>query len=196
MTAGASNYRNAIRAATRGLWVGALDYYQFWEAMEAAIHTGLTTASHEGAKECGILPADLSPSERAELVQTIASEYSHIDSFAMIIEESSKANGGKLGPLLAKAEAWILRYKDVVNHFKMLACGDQKLEWVLGATKKHCSSCLKLAGKVKRASQWERAGVRPQNPPNPMLECDGWACQCTLVVTDAPMSKGPFPKLP
>lgn len=179
MTAGATNYRNGIRSAVRGYWVGALDFYQFYDGMEAAIRNGLTLAQYEGAKACGILPAELSPTERAALAQAIANEIGHIDGFAIEIEAGSKANGGKLGPLHAKAERWILRYKDVANQAKVSACKDQKLMWVhqaLGATKEPCGTCKdKLNGKVKRASYWQRVGVRPQNPPNSYLECEGWA---------------------
>ena len=195
-SAGAANYRNGIRAAVRGLWLGAFDFYQFYDALDVTIRNGLTTAWYEGAAECGILPADLSPTERAAIAQAIAGELGHIDSFATEIEAGSKANGGKVGPLLARAEMWILRYQDVVNRAKVMACADQKLEWVLGLTKEHCSTCLKLTGKVKRASYWQQVGVRPQSPPNPLLECGGWACLCNLIITDAPMSKGPLPNLP
>ena len=177
MTAGATNYRNGIRSAVRGYWLGAFDFYWFYDAMEAVIRNGLMLATQEGAAECGILPAELSPTELAKLAQAIANEIGHIDAFAAIIEAGSKANGGKLGPLHAKAEAWILRYKDVVNQAKVSACGDQKLMWVwqaLGVTKKPCVTCKdKLNGKVKRASYWARGGVRPQNPPNFYLERGG-----------------------
>lgn len=200
MTAGATNYRNGIRSAVRGLWLSAFDHYQFYDAMEATIRNGLTIAYYEGAAECGILPAELSPTERAKLAQAIASEMGHIDGFAIEIEQGNKANGGKLGPLHARAETWINRYRDVVNRAKVSACADQKLEWVhqaLGMTADPCSTCKdKLNGKVKRASYWQRVGVRPQNPPNPYLECRGWACLCDLVVTDKPLSRGPLPKLP
>lgn len=200
MSAGSVNYRNGIRSAVRSLWLSASDYYQFADTMDVVVHHGLTLAYHEGAKACGILPAELSPTERAELRQAIASEVSHIDAFATVIEAGSKANGGKLAPLFAKAETWILRYKDVVNQAKVSTCGDQKLEWVwqaLGVTKNPCGTCKdKLNGKIKRASYWARVGVRPQNPPNPYLECEGWGCLCDFRPTDAPMSKGPLPKLP
>lgn len=196
MSAGSTNYRNGIRSAVRGLWGGALDYYQFYEAMEAAIRSGLTTAWHEGAKACGILPVDLSPTERVALAQAIANEYNYITDFATTIEAGSKANGGKMGSLMVRAEVWINRYLDVVNRAKIAACADQKLEWVLNyirVSKKHCGSCLKLARRVKRASVWEKYDIRPQSP---RLECGGWRCACGLVVMDKPCTPGPLPNLP
>lgn len=202
MTAGATNYRNGIRAAATGLWTKALDFDQFYDAMDVTIRAGIPKAWHEGAKECGIKPADLSPTEKVAIQQAIAGELGHVFEFATWIEEHSKAAGGKLGRVggtggvMGRVDIWLNRYLDVVNRARVMACGDQPLEWVLGPTKKHCSSCSKLAGKVKRASQWERANVRPQNPPNWALECQGFNCLCSLIVTDKPLSRGPLPKLP
>ena len=190
---GASNYHNAIRSAVRGLWVGALDYDQFFQAMESAIRLGIPQAWHEGARECGVMPSELTPEERLVMQSAIWDEYNYIGNFALAIEASSKALGGKLGPLMNRAELWINRYKDIVNRAKTMACKNQKLMWVLGKTEVHCSSCLKLNGKIKRGSQWERAGIRPQHPD---LECGGWRCDCSLVPTVAPMSKGPLPGIP
>lgn len=62
----------------------------------------------------------------------------------------------------------------------------------------NCGSCSKLAGKVKRASQWRAAGLGPQSGPmhvlpNPALECGGYECKCSLMPTTEPMSKGRLP---
>lgn len=190
---GAANYYNAIRSAVRGLWVGALDFDQFFQALESAIRLGVPQAWYEGAKECGITPAELTPEERLAMQAAIWDEYNYIGGFASAIEAGSKGNGGKLGPLMTRAKLWVNRYKDITNRAKTMACGDQKLVWVLGKTEQHCSSCLKLTDKVKRASQWERAGIRPQHPD---LECGGWRCDCSLEPTDAPMSMGPLPSIP
>ena len=53
--------------------------------------------------------------------------------------------------------------------------------WMLGPTKDHCSDCGGLAGQTKTASEWARAGIRPQSPD---LECGGWNCLCQLVEVD------------
>jgi hypothetical protein len=190
------NYRSAIRSAVRGFWSGALDYDQFWEVMDSAINAGLTSAWYEGARECGIEPSELTPDEKAELRRRQIGELTHVGNFAAEVDAGSKANGGKLAPLFQRAEAWILRARDVMNQARVMACGDQKLMWELGITEKHCRSCAALNGKVKRASYWQQMGVRPQNPPNYLLACGGWLCDCRLVPTSAPLSKGPLPRLP
>lgn len=205
-SAGAAGYRREIRAGARGLWVGALDYYQAYDSLFTTISNRIPQAWHEGAKTCGILPSELSPIERQALQQAVTSEISHIDGLLTYIEEHSKAKGGKLGVvggtsgIMVRVEMWVNRYTDVVNHAKVMACADQKLKWVLhGAfvTKEPCNTCAnKLNGKVKRASYWQRVGVRPQNPPNWALDCGGWGCGCAFLLTDEPLSRGPLPKLP
>lgn len=57
-----------------------------------------------------------------------------------------------------------------------------RYRWDLGATEKHCGSCLSLNGRVMTASEWRDAGIRPQSPD---LECGGWLCDCGLSPTDA-----------
>lgn len=192
---GAARYRAGLRSEVRALWTGATDYFQFWEGMMTTIQSLLTLAWYKGAAECGIQPAELSPEERVVLQDAIRNEMGYIDELAARVEENSKANGGKLTPLLTSLNVWANRYNDVENRAKLMACGDRKLKWVLGVAE-HCSSCVKLHGKVKRASYWQARGVQPQNPPNALLECGGWNCQCGLIPTDGPASKGPLPRLP
>lgn len=51
--------------------------------------------------------------------------------------------------------------------------------WTLGATEKHCSTCLEMSGKgVQPAEFWrdkQREGIYPGSP---MLECTGLHCDC------------------
>ena len=112
------------------------------------------------------------------------------------VKDGSKENKGKLTPLLQRAQLWVNRYNDVKSEAQILACKDQKLRWDLGLTEKHCRTCYALNGKVKRASFWKKLGVRPQNAPNYLLECEGWKCDCGMVVTDEPLSRGAMPSLP
>jgi len=196
---GAANYRLDIRAAVRGLWKGVFDYYQFFDSMISTIQRRLTQAWYEGAEAVGVQPSELTPEERLALRNVISDEINHVDDFAQEIAAGSQANGGKLTPLLRRAEMWAARYEDVVNRAKLMAGKDQKLQWTINYTrvvKVNCPSCLKLSGKIKRASYWQREDVHPQQPPNPKLECEGWQCGCGLVPTDEPCTPGPLPKLP
>lgn len=192
---GTAQYRSEIRAAVRGLWSGVLSYFDFWDAMSAAINRSLTGAWHTGMKDCGVLPDEMTPQESAALMQRIIYEHQWIDGFGNAIEQGSKANGGKLTPLYSRAEIWIGRWEGVRTEARVLACRDKKLKWTLGPTE-HCASCMKLAGQVRRASFWNEKGVLPRVHGSPFLACHGFRCQCTLEPTDEPASRGPLPKLP
>jgi len=183
------SFRTNIRGPVRGLWNGAIDRFDFLSQMELAIRRGFEQAWAEGARGCGILPGEYSPEEEAVLRERIFDQLPYLLNFAADIEDNSQANGGKLGALFTRADMWVNRYNEVMNQARVMACGDQKLVWVLGPTE-HCGTCLRLAGKVKRASQWM---AHPLQPQSRLLECGGFRCQCSLQPTDAPMSKGPLP---
>ena len=189
-----SGYQLNLRAAARGLWSGSVDYYSAFDQLFLAIDRGLPQAWAEGAAQCGIQPDEYSPEERVALQQAINSEKGHVDGLLTWIEQNSRENGGSLSAINGRLDVWINRYRDVVNQAKAMACADQKLRWTLGPTE-HCTTCAKLAGRVKRGSYWQ-AHVMPQNPPNGQLECGGWKCQCTLEPTEDRASPGPLPRLP
>lgn len=195
----AASYARDLRGIARALWNGSMDFDQSFALFQDTVRLGLTRAWYEGAKECGIQPSELSPEELTALRDVLYSENIHIFGFLDYVQLNNKKSGGKFGVLSSRIDTWALRYPDVINRAKLMACADQKLEWMNNAVrvvKVNCSSCLRLNGKVKRASYWQRVDVHPQMPPNPKLECGGWECGCGLVKTDKPLSKGPLPKLP
>lgn len=191
-----TDYRTQIRRSVRGLWTGLITYEQFFADMLFNIRGGLTEAWTEGISGCGLLPEDMTGEERTLLELRIIEEGSHIGAFADFILTNSKANGGLLRDCFDRAEMWISRYQDLVNHAKIVSCGDKKFTWVLTPGKRHCATCLMLEGRVYRASVWEKNGVRPQSPPNVHLECGGWRCGCSFEETDEPCTPGPFPGTP
>jgi hypothetical protein len=192
----ASSYGRDLRGIARVFWRGEIDFDQAYSQLIDTIRIGLTRAWHEGARECGIQPSELSPAERAELTSAIAIEQSHVIGLLDFITQHSKANGGKFGTVLNRVSLWELRYIDVVNRAKLMACGDQKGEWVRGPTSDGCRTCIAMNGKVKRFSYWAERGPHPQDPPNQTIQCHGWNCLCELIVTDKPLSRGPLPKWP
>lgn len=192
------SYRRSLRSAVRGLWKGELDYDLFFDAMLSAIQMFLPKAGYEGAAEVGVSPADLSPEEKTVIQQTTSQETNYIHGLAEAVEQNVEV-GGKLGTLFNRVELWVKRYNDLKNRIKMIAGGDQKLEWVLNPAKENCPSCQKLNGQVRRASYWKRVDVRPQHPTK--LECMISAggpsvCGCEFVPTNEPCSRGPLPALP
>jgi len=190
---GEGSYRMSIRNNIRGLWSGAIDRDQFEGSMITTIDGGLHSAFAEGAKECDITEEDYTDKEERAIQDAVTSEIEHLDALADDIEANSRANKGKLDPLNQRAEAWILRFQDMRNQGKVMACSDKKFKWVMGNTE-HCATCAKLSGLVHRGSQW-RDYVLPQNPPNSGLICQGWRCQCNLEMTDERASTR-YPSVP
>ena len=192
---GSSDYGLAIRSAIRGLWGGKVDMAHFIDMMVVAMGRRLRQAWLEGAAQCGIQPDELTPNETMRLAVEIQGVTTYIAPFAITIMENSKAKGGKLGPLLNRGQMWTARYEQFKTMGQVTACADKKLEWVLGPTE-HCSSCLKLNGKVKRASVWHDSGILPRVAGASYLKCHGYRCQCSLIPSTKKATSGPFPNLP
>jgi hypothetical protein len=186
------DYGISIRANVRGFWKGEYDMFGFVDAMVSTIRRGFTRAWHEGARAVGIEPNELTSEELAELETTINGEISHIYGFALEISGHDKASGGKLAPLLSRAEMWSAKYLTVKSHAMMMAGGDKKLKWVINPVKEHCSDCVRLDGRVYRASIWARYNLRPRMR---LLKCGGWRCGCRFEVTNDPVTPGRPPSI-
>lgn len=191
-----SGFRANVRAEIRALWNGERDQFTFIDNMVFVIERGLTQAWAEGAKVCGVKLAELTPVEKYALEDTINGQFAYLPTLASFITANSKANKGKLSTVFRRANYWVNQYNSTANRAKTMACQDQKLKWEIDPGKKNCDSCVKLNGKVKRASFWAAAGVRPQNYPNDKLFCTGILCGCELKPTDDPITPGPLPRLP
>lgn len=186
-----ANFRKGLRSAVRGLFEGVLDVGDFDNAMEKTINRNLRQAWEEGASACGISPSDYTDQEKEAINKFLLNQYQYIPDFTVAIIDNKKSDNPDLNKLYSRTELWVNRYGEAENQAKLMACADQKLKWTINGKgkgcKEHCSSCLKLNGKVKRASYWNKVGIRPQSPD---LECGGWRCCCTLEVTNEPVYRG------
>ena len=187
-----ASYSAMLRGPVRGLWSGVISIDQFFDSFAITVERGLTQAWKEGALECGITMDELTPEERMALMQFIVNQKAYIFRFGLDIEEHSKAKGYLLQPHFGRLAAWINQYESVRMRAASMACGNKKKKWVLGMTEKHCQTCFRLNGRVKRYSYWAQH-VLPRNAPNPKLKCGGWLCDCRLDDTTDPLSKGPLP---
>jgi hypothetical protein len=198
----AASFRSSIRAAIRGGWTGNLDTFGVADTIISAIHRELTNAWNEGALSCGIKEDELTPEEVQARETFINSQMLYVVDFAGVVTETGESHresprdpAYKLGPLMSRGEVWANRYQEAYTQAKVMACANKKLKWVLGPTE-HCTSCLRLDGKVKRASFWSERGIIPRVAGATYLDCGGWKCQCDLVETEDSLSKGPLPNLP
>ena len=116
----------------------------------------------------------------------------HILDYARQIEQAA-ANQAPIAPLMGRVALWVNRYQDVLNlSLITTAKQDDRFKWIYGDTQ-HCGTCASLNGVVATKEQWDASGFRPQNPPNQMLDCGGWRCQCRLEKTEEPVTEGGIP---
>lgn len=191
---GIVTFRRNIRASVRGLWTGALNRRQALVTFRRAIEQGIDKAWLEGAQECGIQESELTVAELTARDEFIFEQNELAPNFIDDIAAKSKVNGGKLQPLMQRAEMWINQYSSAKQSSEALACADEKRIWKIGRTE-HCRTCLALNNQVRRLSFWQN-NVLPRNPRNERLICEGWRCQCTLRKTNKPITRGRLPKLP
>lgn len=188
--AGKSDYRNSIRSAIRGLWGGAMDDNDFQDAMQSAINRRLTQAWLEGMQVYGLGLGDMTISEKARLSSFISEQLTYVPALAHSVKTNSKANKGRLSDVIGRADLWANKYDLVKQTAEAMAGQDEKREWVMGATERHCKSCKKLHGRVYRQSVWLANGAIP---PTHRTDCKGFRCLCSLQPTKKPITKGKFP---
>lgn len=119
------------------------------------------------------------------LEEMVLSEYEHVDGYYRGIVDA-RVDKTPIDPLLFRAGLWANRWTDAyeqARHLITMENGGNE-EWVLGETEQHCPECAALNGIVARASEWDQLGVHPQQPPNDILTCGGWQCDCRREPTD------------
>ena len=184
-------YKINLRSAVRLLWSAQGDWADAWLMFQSAIRRAFTQAWLEGAKAYGISEDELTAEERARLETEIAHETSYIGKFIDAIEAGSKANGGKLTPLLQRTELWVKGYNRIVQLAKAYGARDQKQTWVVGPTEQSCSDCQNYKNRVYRASVWRRWEALPRSWS---LSCHGINCLCELIPTDKKVTPGHPPR--
>lgn len=195
---GAANYRQQLRAGVRGLWTQALSFEDAWDVFDISIRNSFTRAYHGGAKESSVLPSELTPQEKMDLRRRIQRETNFIAGFLEAIENGSKANGGKLGPLYKRIEKWVQRYQEVYTAGQMTARDDPKYRWLYSHTViNHCVDCERLHNQVRRKSVWERHDLQPQSPRlSCMVSARGiTVCECQFEPTTDRATPGPLPRV-
>lgn len=186
------NFRQGIRAAVRGLWYGHLPLFGFIQSMNATITWGFRMAFQDGARQVGILPGDLTETEKGQLEMVITNEQAYISGFGQAILDH-KRKGGKIGNMFKRADMWANRYSGIRSWAMSLVGADKKLVWIVDITKEHCRTCLRLQGRVYRASIWQKYGVYPRHRA---LECKGYRCGCSFRPTTDPVTPGRPPSIP
>lgn len=157
---------------------------EFLDIMANLISGQLTQAFEQAWKDeegVGGMPDYLNN----ELESMILNQYDYVDGLYNDIV-NARVLGKPLDPILARAPLWAQRWTEAYNKAVALITAENggNMVWQLGATEQHCTTCAGLDGIVMRASEWDALGVHPQGGPNPVLDCQGWNCDCSLTPTD------------
>ena len=186
----------SVRAAARGFWSGQTDYFSSVSTLLSAVMRGYEQAWREGAAVCGVGWEDRTVEERAELDGMLNMAQSRVMAFVDWIAPQTRALSGYWRDVLVRCDVWTQRYEEVRNRAQALACKDSKLRWRIDPSKESCSTCLKLMGKVYRASVWSKYDIYPRDTRPGHLECHGFNCGCSFEPTSDPVTPGRPPDIP
>jgi len=187
ITKSSDDYGRRVRGLAHGLWSGDIEPFSFVDGMVDLLFRNYEIAWQEGARQCGILPADRSLEEADRLRREVLADQGRIMGYTDWIVVHSKALGFPYSTIVSRAEIWANRYNSIVTLAQVTACADKKMVWYYGMTEQHCNDCGSYEGKVYRASVWAKWGAIPRSHA---LECGGWLCDCRLSLTDAPVTPG------
>lgn len=190
-------YGDVIDRLIADLYNGNMDELEFVQVLESLIDGQLRDAWLEGMAQNGL--TEMTPEFELELAGIMQAEHDQVFQFAeaILTQEGQDRLSGEnhLDMLKTRGELWKHRYVDIRNQaVRYTANPGTHLVWMLGATEQHCETCMALDNVVATAKEWLESGMRPQNPPNDLLECGGWRCDCRMDVTDAPLTAGGIPK--
>jgi hypothetical protein len=191
-----AHYLRVLQRGVRDLYNRKIDENGLLDVMIRLLDEQLRKAWNEGMRINGLNPqTDMTDEWEQQLQVIITQEFDYVGKFISEIV-IARENGDPMDPFIQRAELWANRYNEVVNA-AVLATAEpkDKLEWVLGETEEHCETCAALDGIVASAKDWQASGFHPQEPPNPMLICQGWHCQCELRPTDKRRTWGALAKL-
>jgi hypothetical protein len=158
----------------------------FIDIMQNLIHGQLSDAYESALADNGIMPGEATEQMRAQVQAFIKSDQGYVESYYRDIIDAA-VDEKPIDGLLSRVDLWANRWNEVYNAAQVTITSTYggKLMWVESdETIDKCNTCIRLDGIVAFASDWEAAGVFPQNAPNQALICGGWNCGCSLVPTD------------
>lgn len=175
--------QNVIEGLVNGVYANLVGG-DFIDAMASLIQGQLTQAFQQAFEDEGYTDYNMPDYLNAALESMILSQYDYVDQFYRDIVDA-RIDGTSISPLLARARLWANQWQAAYNEAIRLMTleGGGNLVWVYGEAE-HCEQCNSLNGIVASAKEWDELGVQPQNPPNNMIACGGWNCQCSLTPTD------------
>lgn len=157
--------------------------------MDSIIRRQYNRAANEAAKEVGMTRGDFTNEEIGKLQQLIADEQEFVIPFVRWLGDLRGTDKFAWSKVFDRIQMWANRYVSVRSKFLAIFAKNKKLKWVVGNTE-HCIDCFTFDGMVFRASVWEN-----RTPRSHELACGGFRCQCDLVITNEPASRGRPPAI-
>jgi hypothetical protein len=194
---GIKTYEHFLRVldgAVRDLYNSKMGEAEFVDKLAGLLEQQMRRAWNEGMRDNGLDPdKDMLPEWEQVYQDLVAEQFGYVDQYAADIVEAAQ-NGASIDGLRARAEMWANNYTSTVNTARIVtAAEDDHFIWKLGATEKHCETCGALAGVVARAKDWEELFSQGIEPQGDKLMCGGWQCDCEVIITDEPLTKGGIP---
>lgn len=147
-------------------------------------------AYDEGLRDGGANPAQADSGDRDTRVSTwVALQNGYIDKFV----EDVATNKMDKAQASNHAAMWVNKSLRTIYYAGLhAAAGETNYRWSLGATERHCKTCLTANGVVRKLKDWLAAGITPGSD---RLECKGFNCDCKFSKTTEAES-GRLPQLP
>jgi hypothetical protein len=171
-----------IRGLVKGVYAGFIGG-EFIDTMANLISGQLTQAYQQAFEDEGYTDFFIPDYLQTSLTEAIAYQYNFVDQYYRDIVDA-RLDNTSIDPLLQRAAMWANRWNEGYNEAVKLITAENggNMIWEYGEAE-HCDTCRALNGIVASAKEWETAGVKPQNAPNPLIDCGGWQCKCSLITT-------------
>ena len=156
--------------------------------MAAAISKAYVETADVGYTDAGAelpLDAETAAWARAEL----DAQLSFVDQLFENLRElrkgdlSAQAGVNATAEALGRANGWASGLDGCYNEAVLRGSRNQLVTWHLGATEKHCATCISLDGKRHRISWLIDNNYIPRKPGAGM-DCNGYNCDCSITDKD------------
>lgn len=159
---------------------------KFTGSMQAALRKYGLMAFRDGMKEAGYEPESLSKEEVAAFNAWRTEQAGYIKNLAAEVFKQ----GISEAEVSIRAELWGNVSLNSIYYLGMGFGGNEiRAIWMLGRSEEHCDDCPRLDGHVRPMAYWMRIGLYPGSLKT---ECKH-GCNCSLVITDKPVTKDPLP---
>jgi hypothetical protein len=187
-----ADYESQLKTLIRSLWFGRIDLFGYVDSHVSMVTRFFGQAWRQGSKDCGVnFPSESSVEELQRFDEETNDEIRRVLPFAEEIVAAKDADGN-VDQFIIRARMWANQWGRIRNLASQIVCKDRKLRWRRNPLKESCVDCVRMDGRVYRASTWQKYGILPRTRE---LACHGYYCGCGFEPTDEPITPGRPPAL-